>query len=62
MVPAIVILGLWFILQLFSGVLSLGGPEVGGVALKAHIGGFVTGVVIAKLLPSRREPESAVPW
>jgi len=62
MVPAILVLGLWFILQLFSGVLSLGGAEVGGVAFWAHIGGFLAGVVVALLLPSRRMPESAVTW
>ena len=61
-VPAIIVLGFWFILQLFSGVLSVGGPDVGGVAFWAHIGGFVAGVVMAKLLASGRRPESAVPW
>jgi len=62
MVPSVLVLGLWFILQLFSGVLSLGGAEVGGVAFWAHIGGFVAGVVIAILLPTRRKPESAMTW
>jgi membrane associated rhomboid family serine protease len=62
MVPSIIVLGLWFILQLFSGVLSLGGAEVGGVAFWAHIGGFVAGVVMAILLPSGRKPESAITW
>jgi membrane associated rhomboid family serine protease len=61
-VPAIIVLGLWFLLQLFSGVLSLGGAEVGGVAFWAHIGGFVAGAVMAKLLASNRVPDSAVPW
>jgi hypothetical protein len=61
-VPAIVVLGLWFVLQLFSGVLSLGGPDVGGVAFWAHIGGFVAGIVMAKLLASGRRPEPAVRW
>ena len=58
----IIVLGLWFVLQLFSGVLSLGGPEAGGVAFRTHIGGFVAGVVMAKLLPSRRRPGSAMTW
>jgi membrane associated rhomboid family serine protease len=50
-VPAVVVLGLWFLLQLIDGVASLGalGAE-GGVAFFAHIGGFVAGVVIALLL------------
>jgi membrane associated rhomboid family serine protease len=60
LVPASIVLGLWFVLQLFSGFLSLGGPDVGGVAFWAHIGGFVTGVVLAKLLASRRRPAYVV--
>jgi len=62
MMPASIVLGLWFILQFFSGVLSLGGPDVGGVAFWAHIGGFVAGVVMAKLLAKRRRPDSTVYW
>jgi len=55
MVPAVVVLGLWFVLQLFQGVLTLGAADVGGVAFWAHIGGFVTGLVLAKVL-ARRTP------
>ena len=62
LVPASIVLGLWFVLQLFSGFLSLGGPDVGGVAFWAHIGGFVAGVVMAKLLVRRRRPEYDVRW
>ncbi len=61
-VPAIIVLGFWFILQLFSGVLSMGGPDIGGVAFWAHIGGFVAGVVMAKLLTFGRRSESSVTW
>jgi hypothetical protein len=60
MIPASIVLGFWFVLQLISGVLSLGGPDVGGVAFWAHIGGFITGVVLAKLFADRRRPEYAV--
>ena len=44
-VPAIFFLGIWFLMQLFSGVGSLGatGPG-GGVAFWAHVSGFVTGL------------------
>ena len=47
-VPAIIVLGFWFALQLIDGIGSLGfaGAE-GGVAFFAHIGGFVAGVVMA---------------
>ncbi len=62
MIPAGIVLGLWFVLQFFSGVLSLGGPDVGGVAFWAHIGGFVAGVVMAKLFARRRHQEYAVHW
>lgn len=53
MVPAILVLGLWFVLQLFQGVLTLGAADVGGVAFWAHIGGFVAGLVLAKILAKR---------
>lgn len=62
LVPASIVLGLWFLLQFFSGVLSLGGPDVGGVAFWAHIGGFVAGVIMAKLFARRRREEYAVHW
>jgi membrane associated rhomboid family serine protease len=47
--PAWAVLGLWFVLQLISGSLSLfgGGEQAGGVAFFAHIGGFVFGMVFA---------------
>jgi len=50
-VPALVILGFWFVLQLISGAAALG-PETaqGGVAFFAHIGGFILGVVVGLLL------------
>ena len=53
LVPAIIVLGLWFVLQLFQGVMSLGGPDVGGVAFWAHIGGFAVGFLLAKLFANR---------
>ena len=50
-VPALIILGFWFVLQLISGVGSLGGDTAqGGVAFFAHIGGFALGVVVGLLL------------
>jgi membrane associated rhomboid family serine protease len=61
-VPASIVLGLWFVLQLFSGVLSTGGPDVGGVAFWAHIGGFVTGAVLAKLFAGRHRQVSVAQW
>jgi len=46
-VPALGMLGYWFVLQLLGGVPSLAGEgEGGGVAFWAHVGGFVAGVVL----------------
>lgn len=44
-VPAVLVLGLWFLMQVLSGGMSLG-TEGGGVAFFAHIGGFVAGMVL----------------
>jgi membrane associated rhomboid family serine protease len=56
-IPALVYLGLWFLLQLWSGVSAFGqGPAAGGIAWWAHIGGFVAGIVLLKLLV-RPEPQ-----
>ena len=45
-VPAIVAIGMWAVLQVISGIASLGtAGEAGGVAYMAHIGGFFAGVV-----------------
>lgn len=45
--PAVLVLGFWFVLQLFNGVLSLGmSTATGGVAWFAHIGGFIAGLIL----------------
>ena len=50
-VPAILILGLWFAIQVTSAVLSLGDQSTsGGVALFAHVGGFVAGIIVGFIL------------
>lgn len=59
LLPAAVVLIMWFILQLFSGVLSLGMQDVAGTAFWAHIGGFVFGVVIGLFFRGRRRTEEA---
>ncbi len=62
-VPAIFVLGLWFVLQFFQGVLALGMPaDVGGTAFWAHIGGFVAGVVGARLFARRYPPAYLPRW
>lgn len=52
--PAVVVLGLWIILQLFSGLMSLDMVATGGVAWFAHIGGFVVGILLVGLFRRRR--------
>ncbi|HUQ44536.1 MAG TPA: rhomboid family intramembrane serine protease, partial [Candidatus Limnocylindria bacterium] len=50
-VPALIVLGFWFGLQLLSGFAALGAETAnGGVAFFAHIGGFVFGLVVGLLL------------
>ncbi|SFM63373.1 rhomboid family intramembrane serine protease [Thermodesulforhabdus norvegica] len=54
-IPAFVFLGLWFILQFYSGTLSLlAGAQVGGIAWWAHIGGFIGGIVLLRFFRVRR--------
>lgn len=54
--PAWVVLGYWFVLQTLSGVgsaLVMAGHTAGGVAFWAHVGGFLAGVLLVRLFPSR---------
>jgi membrane associated rhomboid family serine protease len=55
-VHAVVFIGLWFVLQVLQGAISLLSPSEGGVAWWAHVGGFVAGLLIGPLLlrPERR--------
>jgi membrane associated rhomboid family serine protease len=53
--PAYIVLGLWFLLQLLYGSAELAQPVAGGggVAYFAHIGGFVVGLLLIKLFANR---------
>ena len=54
-VPSILVLGLWFVLQVIDGLASLGVEEVvGGIAIFAHIAGFVAGVLVGLLVRGLR--------
>lgn len=56
--PAVIVLGFWFVLQLFNGVLALGFPQAGGVAWFAHLGGFVAGLLLVHpFMVGRRRPQ-----
>jgi membrane associated rhomboid family serine protease len=53
--PALIVIGLWFVLQLFSGIGSIASSaDTGGIAYMAHIGGFIAGVVLAFILRGNR--------
>ncbi len=52
--PAMVVIGLWIVLQLISGIGSFThSAQTGGVAYMAHIGGFVAGLALAFLMSGR---------
>jgi len=54
-VPALVVIGLWIVLQFINGVGSITqSAETGGVAYMAHIGGFVAGLVLTFLFRGSR--------
>jgi membrane associated rhomboid family serine protease len=55
-VPALLVIGFWFILQLFSGIGSIGAADTGGVAFMAHVGGFVAGFILTFLLRGTQRP------
>ena len=54
-VSALIVIGLWIVLQFFSGIGSISASaETGGVAYLAHIGGFLAGVVVTFFLRGTR--------
>jgi membrane associated rhomboid family serine protease len=60
-IPAVVFIGLWFLVQFLSGIGSLGvqgEASAGGVAWWAHIGGFLLGVLFARGARGRRPAAS----
>lgn len=68
-IPAVIYLGFWFVLQLFSGLTALvtpSGLSMGGIAWFAHIGGFVFGLLFGRLFarrnPQRWYPDEYRPW
>ena len=54
-VPAMLMLGLWILMQFINGFGAVAEtPETGGVAYLAHIGGFVAGMLLAPLFSPRQ--------
>jgi membrane associated rhomboid family serine protease len=57
-IPALYVLGFWFVLQFLSGVASIGIPQQGGVAYFAHIGGFVAGLALVWIFARRHASDT----
>lgn len=57
-IPAIFLLGFWFLFQLLEGALTLGYGVPSGVAYWAHIGGFLAGVVLALMFKAKAGSKS----
>ena len=54
--PALLVIGFWIVLQLFSGIGSISNAaNAGGVAYMAHVGGFAAGCVLTLVLGGRRQ-------
>jgi membrane associated rhomboid family serine protease len=56
-VPALIVLGLWIVVQVINGTVSysMASGEGGGVAWFAHVGGFAAGLILLFLLRPRRD-------
>jgi len=52
--PALLWIGIWFLIQFVSALISINHLSMGGVAWFAHIGGFLTGVLLTKLFVLRK--------
>jgi membrane associated rhomboid family serine protease len=52
-IQAWILLGLWFIMQLFNAVGELGGSAQGGVAFAAHVGGFLCGMLTVHVFANK---------
>ena len=57
-VSALIVIGLWIVLQLFSSVASItSAADTGGVAYMAHVGGFIAGLVLTFIFRGRTAPQ-----
>jgi membrane associated rhomboid family serine protease len=60
-IPAVLLIGLWFLTQLFSEVGAVAAAQTGGVAYAAHVGGFILGAATGRFFERhRRIPESDI--
>ncbi len=54
-IPAIAVLGFWFVMQLLNGLVSIGPDSNAGVAWFAHIGGFVAGLILVFIFENKEK-------
>ena len=57
-IPAALLIGLWFLIQFFNQVGAVADVQGGGVAYTAHVGGFIFGVITARIFELGRTAES----
>ncbi|MFB6285026.1 MAG: rhomboid family intramembrane serine protease [Candidatus Bipolaricaulia bacterium] len=55
--PAVIVLGMWILLQVIQALIGQGMLSGGGVAYLAHIGGFLAGVVLVKVFARPEQPD-----
>jgi len=62
--PAWLVLGYWFLTQFLSGAATsiAGDQNMGGIAVWAHVGGFVAGILLIKLMPQRQGRSRYASW
>ena len=63
-IPAIIVLGFWFVMQFLYGATALASPvaNTGGVAWWAHVGGFIVGMFLVGLFPRKDRPRYEYSW
>jgi hypothetical protein len=63
-IPAWVMLGYWFVVQFLMGAATsiTVSQSTGGVAVWAHVGGFITGIILIKLMPERSQRRRYAAW
>jgi membrane associated rhomboid family serine protease len=60
--PAFVLLGLWLVMQFFQGTVAAATPGSSNVAWWAHVGGFLAGILLVKLLAPPIPEQSGPKW
>jgi membrane associated rhomboid family serine protease len=62
--PAWIVLGYWFLMQFLSGTATAIAvtQSEGGIAVWAHIGGFLAGLILIKLFPMRAQRQRYGTW